>query len=202
MFVKVLKKEKERNLIVLSQGLYYKTFRRISLKCFRKKLLCQRYIKKFTISSNLKTKIVKISEISVSYSNSKEEKLKVKNSKDSFEILLESWDKNIIELQEEFKILLLNRSNTVLGIYPMSKGGVSGTVVDAKLVFSVALKCNASSIIIAHNHPSGNLNPSEGDKKITEKLKKAGQYLDITLLDHLIITKDDFYSFSDNGLLK
>ena len=122
--------------------------------------------------------------------------------KDSFEILLESWDKNIIELQEEFKVLLLNRSNTVLGIYPMSKGGVSGTVVDAKLVFSVALKCNASSIIIAHNHPSGGLTPSEGDKKITEKLKKAGQYLDVTLLDHLIITKDDFYSFSDNGLLK
>jgi len=146
--------------------------------------------------------MLKISEISVSYSNSKQKKLKVRNSKESYEVLLKSWDKNIIELQEEFKVLLLNRSNTVLGVYPMSKGGVSGTIVDAKLVFSVALKCNASSIIVAHNHPSGNLTPSEGDKNITQKLKKAGEYLDISLLDHLIITKEDFYSFSDNGLIK
>ena len=83
----------------------------------------------------------------------------------------------------------------------MSKGGVSGTFVDAKLVFSVALKCNASSIIIAHNHPSSNLNPSEADKSLTKKLKSAGQFLDITLLDHLIITKDGYYSFSDDGLM-
>ena len=144
---------------------------------------------------------MKISEITISYSNSKQKKLKVNNSKESYDVLLNSWDNNIIELQEEFKILLLNRSNTVLGVYPMSKGGVSGTVVDAKLVFSVALKCNASSIIIAHNHPSGNLTPSEADKALTQKIKKAGQYLDIALLDHLIITKEDFYSFNDNGLV-
>jgi DNA repair protein RadC len=145
---------------------------------------------------------MKISEINVSYSGSKEKKLKVTNSKDSFEILLDSWDKNIIELQEEFKVLLLNRGNQVLGVYSMSKGGVSGTIVDAKLVFSVALKCNASSIIIAHNHPSGSLTPSEADKRLTQKLKKASQYLDIVLLDHIIVTKEDFYSFSDNGLTK
>lgn len=144
---------------------------------------------------------MKIAEISVSYSSSKERKLKVNNSKDSYDILLDSWDKNILELQEEFKILLLNRGNIVLGVYPMSRGGVSGTVVDAKLVFSVALKCNASSIIIAHNHPSSGLVPSKADKLITEKLKQAGKCLDIVLLDHLIITKDDFYSFSDSGLL-
>jgi DNA repair protein RadC len=98
--------------------------------------------------------------------------------------------------------LLLNRGNQVLGVYSMSKGGVSGTIVDAKLVFSVALKCNASSIIIAHNHPSGSLTPSEADKRLTQKLKKASQYLDIVLLDHIIVTKEDFYSFSDNGLTK
>lgn len=144
---------------------------------------------------------MEISEISVSYSNSNKEKLKVNNSKKSYEILLDSWDKKTIELQEEFKIILLNRSNTVLGIYPLSKGGVSGVIVDAKLVFSVALKCNASSIIVAHNHPSENLTPSEADKNITKKLKKAGEYLDIVLLDHLIITKDSYFSFADNGLL-
>ncbi|WP_298767345.1 RadC family protein [uncultured Polaribacter sp.] len=144
---------------------------------------------------------MKISEISVSYSNANKKVHKITNSDDSFRILLDSWNKNIIELQEEFKVLLLNRANQVLGVYAMSKGGVSGTYVDAKLVFSVALKYNASSIIISHNHPSGNLKPSEMDKRLTQKLKKAGEYLDINLLDHLIITKDNFFSFADNGLL-
>lgn len=144
---------------------------------------------------------MEISEISVSYSNSKKEKLKAKDSKQCYALFLDSWNKNTIELQEEFKILLLNRANNVLGIYNLSKGGTTGTVVDAKLVFSVALKCNASSIIIAHNHPSGNLTPSEADKTITNKLKQAGKLLDIALLDHLIVTKDNFYSFLDEGLL-
>ena len=145
---------------------------------------------------------MEISEIRVSYSNNKKDRLKITNSKQSYDILMACWNKATLELQEEFKVLLLNRSNQVLGIYPLSKGGTASTVVDAKLVFSVALKCNASSIIIAHNHPSGNLNPSEADKSITEKLKKAGKYLESTLLDHLIVTKDDFFSFNDNGLLK
>ena len=144
---------------------------------------------------------MKISEITVSYSSSNNKKAKVTNSKDSYNILLNSWDSNILELQEEFKVLLLNRANQVLGVYSMSKGGVSGTFVDAKLVFSVALKCNATNIIIAHNHPSGNLNPSETDKRLTQKLKKAGEYLDIVLLDHIILTKNDFFSLADNGML-
>tara|TARA_R110002124_G_scaffold287024_1_gene469947 strand:- start:2954 stop:3391 length:438 start_codon:yes stop_codon:yes gene_type:complete len=145
---------------------------------------------------------MEISEISVSYSNRATDKIKVHSSKESYEALLKSWNIDTIELQEEFKVLLLNRSNTVLGIYAMSKGGVSGTVVDAKLVFSVALKCNASSIIIAHNHPSENLKPSESDLRLTKKLKKAGEHLEIAVLDHLIITKNDYYSFADNGLMK
>ena len=144
---------------------------------------------------------MEIAEISISYSVGKGKKLKVNNSEDSYAVLLDSWDKNIIELQEEFKVLLLNRSNVVLGVYPMSKGGVSGTVVDAKLVFSVALKSNASGIVVVHNHPSGNLNPSEADKSITKKLKEASEILDIVLLDHLIITKENYYSFADDGLL-
>lgn len=144
---------------------------------------------------------MKIAEVNVSYSNNNKEKLKINNSKDSYNVLIACWNQHIIELQEEFKVLLLNRNNQVIGIYPLSRGGVAGTVVDPKLVFSVALKCNASNIIIAHNHPSGNLTPSEADKRITKKLKKAGEYLDITVLDHIIMTKEDFYSFSDNGLL-
>ena len=144
---------------------------------------------------------MEISEIRVSYSNNKKDRLKINNSKQSYDILMACWSRATLELQEEFKVLLLNRNSQVLGVYPLSKGGTSSTTVDAKLLYSVALKCNASSIIIAHNHPSGNLNPSESDKIITKKLKKAGQYLDVVLLDHLIITKDDFFSFNDNGLI-
>ncbi|MBU2949712.1 JAB domain-containing protein [Tamlana agarivorans] len=142
-----------------------------------------------------------IKEIRVSYSSGNTEKIKIKNSKDSYKLLLSCWSKKIIELQEEFKVLLLNRNHQVLGVYPLSKGGVSGTVVDAKLLFSVALKCNASSIIMAHNHPSGNLKPSEADKRLTSKLKEAGSYLDIVVIDHLIIAKGGYFSFSDELLM-
>lgn len=144
---------------------------------------------------------MEISEISVSYSNLNNQREKIKDSQTSYDVLINNWNKSTIELQEEFKVLLLNRNNEVLGIYPLSKGGVSGTFVDVKLVFSVALKCNASTIIVAHNHPSGNLKPSEADKGLTEKLRIAGNYLDIKLLDHIIVTKNDYYSFADNGIL-
>lgn len=138
-----------------------------------------------------------IQEIKVSYSSGNKDKIKITNSEDTYNLFLSCWSKKIIELQEEFKVLLLNRNNQVLGIYPLSKGGVSSTVVDAKLVFSVALKCNASSIIIAHNHPSGNLKPSQSDLNLTKKLKQAGSYLDIDLVDHLIVTENGYYSFAD-----
>ena len=140
-----------------------------------------------------------IQEISVSYKTGNKDKLKITSSQDSYKLFFACWSKNTIELQEEFKVLLLNRNNQVLGIYPLSKGGVSGTVVDAKLLFSVALKCNASSVIIAHNHPSGNLKPSEADIKLTRKLKEAGNYLDIVLLDHIIVSKNGYYSFVDES---
>ena len=140
-----------------------------------------------------------IQEIKVSYTSGNRDKVKITNSKDSYELLLSCWSQKTIELQEEFKVLLLNRNHQVLGIYPLSKGGVSGTVVDAKLVFSVALKCNASSIIIAHNHPSGNLKPSEADKRLTKKLKEAGNYLDVKVLDHIILSREGYYSFADES---
>lgn len=140
-----------------------------------------------------------IQEIKVSYTSGNRDKVKITNSKDSYELLLSCWSQKTIELQEEFKILLLNRNHQVLGIYPLSKGGVSGTVVDAKLVFSVALKCNASSIVIAHNHPSGNLKPSEADLRLTKKLKEAGNYLDVKVLDHIILSREGYYSFADES---
>lgn len=142
-----------------------------------------------------------LAEIMVSYSTQNVVKQKITSSQVAFQILLHSWNSNRLELQEECKVLLLNRGNNALGVYHLSKGGVSGTVVDVKLVFAVALKCNASGIILCHNHPSGNLCPSEADKFITSKIKKAGELLDIVLADHLIITTEGYYSFSENGLL-
>lgn len=142
-----------------------------------------------------------IAEIELVYSTSTEEKVNVSGSEMAYKVFLDHWNSSTIELQEEFKVLFLNRSNKALGIYHMSKGGVSGTVVDIKLLMATALKANASGIIIAHNHPSGNLKPSETDKSLTRKIKKACRYLDILLLDHIIITRKNYYSFSDNSEL-
>ena len=142
-----------------------------------------------------------INEIKLSYSNNQKEEIKITSSEDAYNVFIDNWDKDTIQLQEEFKVLLLNRANIVLGIYSLSKGGVSGTIVDVKLLLASAIKANASSIIIAHNHPSGNLKPSENDIRLTKKIKEAGNFLDIKLLDHIIVTKEGFYSFGDKGKL-
>jgi DNA repair protein RadC len=163
----------------------------------------------FFSSNHLKIIIMKqqttsISEVKLIYRTKikASDRLKVKCSRDAYEIFLENWDLDSIEHTEEFKILLMNRSNSVLGIFPVSKGGLSGTVTDVRLIYQAAIKANASGIIVCHNHPSGNLNPSESDSKITQKIKEAGNLMDIQLLDHLILTMDgSYYSFADNGLL-
>jgi DNA repair protein RadC len=149
----------------------------------------------------MKKTLLNVSEIKVAYSTSDTPKVKIKSGEDAYHVLLASWDMNTIELQEEFKILLLNRANEVLGIYPLSKGGITGTVVDQRLIFAVALKCNATGIIICHNHPSGKLLPSETDITLTKSIGKCADLLEINLLDHLIITKNGFYSFSNEGKL-
>lgn len=106
-----------------------------------------------------------------------------------------------LEHIETMWVLALNRANEILCACEISRGGISGTVCDPKIVFQFALKANASAIILSHNHPSGNLSPSEADKKITEKIKKAGNFLEIELLDHVIITPEAFYSFAEEGEL-
>lgn len=126
---------------------------------------------------------------------------KITSSRTAYEVLLPGWDQNKIEFVEQFKVLLMNTANKVLGIYEMSTGGVAATVVDAKLIFSAALKANASGIILSHNHPSGNLQPSSADINLTKKLDEGGKFLDIRVLDHLIVTPDGYYSFRDEGLL-
>lgn len=149
----------------------------------------------------MKKTLLNVSEIKVAYSTSNTPKVKIKSGEDAYNVLLASWNLDTIELQEEFKILLLNRANEVLGVYPLSKGGITGTVVDQRLIFAVALKCNASGIIMCHNHPSGKLLPSEADITLTKSIAKCADLLEINLLDHLIITKNGFYSFSNEGKL-
>jgi DNA repair protein RadC len=103
-------------------------------------------------------------------------------------------------LHEEFWVLYLNNSNKVIHKAQLSKGGITGTVVDTRIVFKIALEYNAISLILTHNHPSGKLLASESDKEITRKLKLAGQHMDILVLDHIIITERGFYSFNDEGI--
>ncbi|WP_339875367.1 JAB domain-containing protein [uncultured Algoriphagus sp.] len=122
---------------------------------------------------------------------------KVKSSRDVYRLFIENWNQDKIEYLEEAKLLLLSRGSGVLGIYNLSSGGTAGTIVDPKLVFAAALKANASSIILAHNHPSGNLQPSEQDVRLTRRIREAGKLLDLELLDHLIVSKQGYYSFAD-----
>ena len=140
---------------------------------------------------------MEVAEIKVSYSNTNPDRVQVTNSQIMYQVIMKHWNMSILEYQVEVKVILLNRANIVLGIYEMSKGGISGTVVDIRIILGVALKCNASSIILVHNHPSGKLVPSEPDKAITKKLKEACNLLDICLLDHLIISRFGYYSFTD-----
>lgn len=144
---------------------------------------------------------MQLAEIKVSYTNQNTQKKKVLHSRDIYEAIKPNWNSETIEYIEESKIVLLNRANVILGVYELSKGGISGTVVDLRIILAVALKCNASNIVLIHNHPSGNLQPSEQDKTITKKLREASNLLDLLLLDHLIISKDGYYSFADNGIL-
>ncbi len=122
---------------------------------------------------------------------------KITSSKAVFEIM----QPIIGELpHEEFWVLYLNNSNKVIYKSQLSKGGITGTVVDVRLIFKTALENNATSIILTHNHPSGKLQASDADIAITKKLKLAGEQLDIKVLDHIIITENGYYSFQDEGI--
>ncbi|MEG1590582.1 JAB domain-containing protein [Chryseobacterium sp.] len=142
-----------------------------------------------------------VSEIQVSYYPRLIQSQKITSSSDAVEIIRKAWDNRTIEMQEEVKLILLNQSNTVLGIYNLSKGGINSSLVDVRLILSVALKCLATGVILVHNHPSGNLNPSKSDLDIVKKLNESCKLLDITLLDSIIITKESYMSFGDDGML-
>lgn len=152
----------------------------------------------------MKQSDITISEVKLIYRTKVKasDRLQVKSSRDAFEIFLEHWDLDSIEHVEEFKLMLLTRSNKVLGIASISKGGISGTVTDVRIILQYAIKANASGIIICHNHPSGNLHPSESDLALTKKIKESASVMDIQLLDHLIVVPEgEYYSTTDNGII-
>ncbi|WP_326981660.1 JAB domain-containing protein [Chryseobacterium sp. MYb264] len=142
-----------------------------------------------------------VSEIQVTYQPNKMSQTKLTTSSHVVEVIRTFWDNGIIEMQEEVKILFVNSSNTVIGFYSLSKGGITNSLVDIRLILSVALKCLATGLILVHNHPGGNLNPSSADLAIIKKLNTACKLLDIALLDSIIITKESYTSFNDEGLL-
>lgn len=147
--------------------------------------------------------LLTISEVELIYRSKVRPSLRptIRSAKDCFDILMHQWDKDKIEYVEQFKVLYLNRSNRVLALNITSTGGLTGTVADPRFIFATALKLNATSVILSHNHPGGNLKPSEQDKLITEKIRQAGRLLDINVLDHIILSTEGFYSFAEEGLL-
>ena len=145
-----------------------------------------------------------VNEISIRYNGKFKiaESPKISSSNLAFETLYSNWNLNKIGVQEEFKVMLLNNSNRVKGIFLLSSGGITATLVDVRILFAVVLKSLSTGIIICHNHPSGNLTPSTADKNLTQKIKKAGEILDVKLLDHIILTPNrQYFSFADEGLL-
>ena len=143
--------------------------------------------------------LMNFAEVKVTYSPriKPSERLKLTTSEDTYQLLKQVFDINTIEYRESFKLVLLNRAMKVIGITSIAEGGIECVSVDIRLIFQTALLANASCFIICHNHPSGNLQPSNNDRKIHE----AGKLLNIILVDHIIVTSEGYYSFSDNGIL-
>lgn len=144
-----------------------------------------------------------VNEVEIIYRNAVpyQDRIQIRSSSTAYEILRSMWDLNRMEMVEQFKILLVDQKNNCLAVSDIATGGISSCLADPKVIFTTALKARASAIILAHNHPSGNLTPSEPDKALTRRLKEGGKLLDIAILDHLIVTPHNYCSFADDGLM-
>ena len=142
-----------------------------------------------------------IAEVQISYSShvKAKDRTKISGSADAASAFRSIWPS--YDHIEFCYMLMMNRQNQILGYHQISKGGMTGAVIDVRVVFQVALKACSTSLILAHNHPSGNLQASDADRKITRQIKDAGLILDIPLLDHIILTTDSFLSMADDGIL-
>lgn len=125
----------------------------------------------------------------------------ISSSTDVYALCQEIWNFDTINLFEEFKVFFLDRRNGVIGYRDLSRGDTTGTVVNIKLIFAIAVGCNASSFILVHNHPSGNLRPSQRDIDMTTRVQRGAEYMELRLLDHLIVMDSGYFSFMDEGVL-
>lgn len=144
-----------------------------------------------------------IPEIQISYTSNvlPYNRPKIHSSWDAYRIALSHWDMNRIDLVEQFKIVLMNPVGGVLGIAEIGTGGLNEVTADRRLIFGIALKAAASNILLVHNHPSGDLNPSTEDKVVTDSVSRAGRLLNIRVRDHLIISRHGYYSFLKQGVM-
>ena len=151
----------------------------------------------------MKQQITQVAEISISYRPSIANKPIIKSPFDAYVVLREFFSDDTIQLNEKFMVLYLNKRNRVLGVYPAFVGGITSTIVDLRLILSIALKTLTTSIILCHNHPSGSLTPSKQDIELTLKIKEAAKYLDIVVQDHIIVVFEagKYFSFADDGLI-
>lgn len=145
-----------------------------------------------------------VNEVTVTYSGGLKTATlpKITSSQSLVDLVYNQWDKDTIEMKETFKVVLMNNGNRVKGVCELSSGGITGCMVDIRILFATVLKSLSPSIILVHNHPSGKLTPSQADKDITKKIKEGCKLLDINLLDHVIINPEgEYYSFADEYIL-
>lgn len=148
------------------------------------------------------TEAILLRELDVKYNVKDRKKCKISSSKDAYEQFKVLFENDMgLDMVESFYVLYLSNQNNVIGWIKLSQGGITGTLADKRLIFAYALNCLATCIVIAHNHPSGALKPSQADINLTNSIKKAGNLLDIQLLDHLILSSEGYYSFADEGML-
>lgn len=147
------------------------------------------------------TKVGKVPEIDIIKTGNTFDAPAINNSEKSVQIFMKFWNENNIEIVEQMNVMFLNKANKPIGIYQHSKGGIDGTILDIEIISAMAVKSLAKAVIIAHNHPSGNTRPSDADKKMTRQLSNALELFHISLLDSLIITKENYFSFADEGLM-
>ena len=141
-----------------------------------------------------------VGEAYLAYKEKKIVNINIKKSTDVYNFINDIWHKDI-SIIERFLLLNLDRKNSIISYHWISQGGLSGTIIDTKIIFKSAIESLASAIIVAHNHPSGNTKPSDADIKVTSKLKQTGEIMNISLLDHLIITNISYCSMADNGYI-
>jgi len=145
--------------------------------------------------------IYMVGESYLAYKEKIMQSVDIKNSQNVYDFIKSMWHSDI-QIIERFLLLTISRKNSIISYQWISQGGLSGTAIDLRIIFKTAIEALSSAIIVCHNHPSGNLNPSDADITITDKISSAGNILDVKLLDHLIITSNAYYSMADNNLLR